>query len=196
MRVPKPVLSPRSVEEIALKLAKVILLVVLATTVVLQACGDDDGADTRIAGSVVIIGPPPPADGASVSAVGTGCTTRGATTKKEADSIEIELDEYTITPPDTVTAGVNRIVVKNFGADPHEIVITRADSIDDLPLVDGGVDIDALREKVYRVMEFPGNTICEGTFDLAAGNYVVFSNLDGPLGSDFAQGMAATFAVT
>ena len=45
-------------------------------------------------------------------------------------------------------------------------------------------------------MEFPGNTICEGTFDLPAGNYVVFSNLDGSQGGDFAQGMVATFVVS
>ena len=59
--------------------------------------------------------------------------------------------------------------MKNFGADPHEIVITQADSIDDLPRADGAVDIDALPEKAFRVMEFAGNTICEGTFDLPAG---------------------------
>jgi hypothetical protein len=28
---------------------------------------------------------------------------------------------------------------------------------------------------VFRIAEFPGNTICEGTFDLPAGDYVVFS---------------------
>ena len=57
-------------------------LLALPLRLVLQACGDDDGATTREAGSVVIIGPPPPGGGASVSAVGTGCTTKGATTKK------------------------------------------------------------------------------------------------------------------
>jgi len=182
--------------EIALKLAAAIPLLALSLALALQACGDDDGANTRTGGSVVIIGPPPPAGGASVSAVGSGCTTKGATTKKAANTLQIELDEYSITPPGSVTAGVNRIVVKNFGSDPHEIVITRAASIDDLPLADGAIDIDALSEKVYRVMEFAGNTICEGTFDLSAGNYVVFSNLDGSQGSDFEQGMVATFVVT
>ncbi len=183
--------------EIALKLATAaIALLALPLALALQACGEDDGASTRAAGSVVVIGPPPAGGGASVSAVGTGCMTKGATTKKVASNIEFALDEYSITPPANVTAGVNRIVVKNFGADPHEIVITQAASIDDLPLVDGAVDIDALPEKVFRVMEFPGNTICEGTFDLPAGNYVVFSNISGPQGSDFEQGMAATFVVS
>ena len=107
-----------------------------------------------------------------------------------------KLDEYTITPPDDITAGVNRIVVKNFGSDPHEIVITEAASVDALPVVDGAVDLDALPAKVYRVQEFAGNTICEGTFDLPAGTYVAFSNLDGPDGTDFEQGMIATFVVS
>ena len=109
--------------------------------------------------------------------------------------VQFGLDEYSITPPDEITAGVNRIVVKNFGADPHEIVITQAASSDDLPLVDGAVDLDALPEKVFRVQEFAGNTICEGTFDLPAGDYVVFSNLDGSQGGDFELGMVATFTV-
>jgi hypothetical protein len=44
-------------------------------------------------------------------------------------------------------------------------------------------------------MEFAGNTICEGTFDLPAGTYVVFSNVAGPDGTDFERGMVATFEV-
>jgi hypothetical protein len=172
------------------------VLALVAVPILVQACAQDDGANTREAGSVVIIGPPPPGGGASVSAVGTGCTTRGATTKIAANDAEIAIDEYTVTPPATVPAGVSRFVVKNFGSDPHEVVITQADSIDDLPVADGFVDIDALPNQAYRVMEFAGNTICEGTFELPAGNYVVFSNLDGPQGSDYAQGMVATFVVS
>jgi hypothetical protein len=164
--------------------------------ILVSACGDDDGAKTRAAGSVVIIGPPPPGGGASVSAIGTGCTTRGATTKQAANNIQIDLDEYTVTVPATVPAGVSRPVLKNFGADPHEVVITQADSIDDLPVVDGFVDVDALPNPAFRVMEFAGNTICEGTFELPAGNYVIFSNLEGPTGSDYAQGMVATFVAS
>ena len=94
-----------------------------------------------------------------------------------------------------MSAGVNRIVVKNFGSDPHEIVITRAGSVDDLPVTDAAVDLDALEGDVFRVMEFPGNTICEGTFELPAGDYVVFSNLPAGDGTDFSRGMVATFTV-
>lgn len=162
---------------------------------VVQSCADDDGASTRQAGSVVIIGPAPASGGGSVSAVGSGCITKGATTKQAAASIEFELDEYSVTPPAQIAAGVNRIVVKNFGIDPHEIIITAAASTDALPIVDGAVDLEALPEKLYRVQEFAGNTICEGTFDLPAGDYVAFSNLVGEQGSDFEQGMVVTFTV-
>ena len=176
--------------------ARVVLLVaVVALLTPLQACADDDGATTREAGSVVVIGPPPPGGGGSVSAVGTGCVTKGATTKKAIADVQFGLDEYSITPPDEINAGVNRIVVKNFGEDPHEIVITQATSSDDLPLIDGAVDLEALPGKVFRVQEFAGNTICEGTFDLPAGDYVAFSNLVGSQGGDFELGMVATFTV-
>ena len=176
--------------------AHVLLLVaVIAPLTLLQACGDDDGASTREAGSVVIIGPPPPGGGGSVSAIGTGCVTKGATTKVPIANVQFGLDEFSITPPDEISAGVNRVVVKNFGEEPHEIIITQAASPDDLPLIDGAVDLEALPDKVYRVQEFAGNTICEGTFDLPAGDYVVFSNLEGSEGSDFERGMIATFTV-
>ncbi len=179
-----------------MRFSRVIAVGVLTAAAALPACAADDGARTREAGSVVVIGPPPPGGGGSVSAVGTGCTTRGATTKKVAQTIQIELDEYSITAPPAVTAGVNRIVVKNFGSDPHEIVITQLDSLDDLDPAGGAVDIDALPNKVFRVQEFPGNTICEGTFELPAGRYVVFSNLPAEGGSDYSRGMASTFVVS
>lgn len=163
----------------------------------LQACAADDGATTREAGSVVIIGPPPPGGGGSVSAVGGGCTTKGATTKVPIASVTFDMDESSITPPaQDVAAGVNRIVIKNFGAEPHEFIITTAASIDDLPLLDGGVDVDNLPDKVFRVAEFPGNTICEGTFDLPAGHYVAFSNRVSDAGTDFELGVVTTFTVS
>jgi hypothetical protein len=135
----------------------------------------DDGADTREAGTVVIIGPPPPGGGGSVSAVGTGCTTRGATTKLPSDHVLIDIDAGSIELPE-IGAGVTRIVARNFDSEPHGLVLTELDSVGDLPLTeDGFVDEEALPNKVFRIAEFPGNTICEGTFELPAGRYVVFS---------------------
>ncbi len=178
-----------------MKLVKISIVVAIGAAVLISGCSDDDGATTREAGSVAIIGPPPPGGGGSVSAIGTGCTTKGATTKLVANNVQFDIDEYSIVTPPTVPVGVTRIVVRNFGSDPHEIVVTQAPSIGELPLAGDAVDLDALPNKVHRVMEFAGNTICEGTFDLPAGEYVVFSNLDGATGNDFAQGMSATFVV-
>jgi hypothetical protein len=136
---------------------------------------EDDGADTREAGTVVVIGPPPPGGGGSVSAVGSGCTTRGATTKLPVDNVLVDIDAGSIELPE-ITAGVTRIVVRNFDSQPHGLVLTALESIEDLPLTDDGfVDEEALPDKVFRIAEFPGNTICEGTFELPAGDYVVFS---------------------
>lgn len=179
-----------------MKVSRVVAVGLLTTAVLLPACASDDGAGTREAGSVVIIGPPPPGGGGSVSAVGTGCTTRGATTKKAGNTVQIELDEYSIAVPATVPTGINRVVVKNFGSDPHEIVITQLDSVDELGASGDVVDIDGLPNKVYRVQSFPGNTICEGTFELPAGEYVVFSNLPADGGSDYSRGMVSTFVVS
>jgi hypothetical protein len=182
--------------------ARVLLVGVLAPALAtgVAACSEDDGADTRTAGSVAIIGPPPPEGGGSVSAVGTGCTTKGATTKLPAGSYELGLDEWTVTVPDALPPGVARLVLKNFGTQSHEVVIAAVASPSALPVVDGGVDEDALADlKPKRVAGFASNTICEGTFELAAGQYVVFCNLLDedvtPAVSHFAEGMVMPLRV-
>lgn len=167
----------------------------------LPACSDDDGADARASGGQVsIVGPAPPGGGGSVSAVGSGCTTKGATTKRVAHNIEVALDEWSLQPPASTPAGVNRIVAKNFGSQPHQLVLARAASPEALPVADGRVDEEALDEATtFRIEAFPRNTICEGTFELAAGSYVLFCNLPAP-GADgpnhFGNGMVATLTVS
>ena len=52
-----------------------------------------------------------------------------------------------------------------------------------------------LPNKVYRVAEFPGNTLCEGTFDLPAGDYVAFSPSPEDLEADGAADRAPDVAV-
>jgi hypothetical protein len=163
----------------------------------------DDGSDTREAGSVVIIGPPPPGGGGSVSAVGTGCTTRGATTKLPTANVLVDIDAGSIELPE-FGEGVTRIVVRNFDTVPHGLVLTDLDSIDDLPLDEEGfVDEEALPNKVFRIAEFPGNTLCEGTFELPAGDYVAFSPSpedregEGAAGrsSDVSEGVVAELSI-
>lgn len=144
---------------------------------VAAGCGDD-GADVREqadrAGSVGVIGPAPEGGGASVSAVASGCTTRGATTLLATSDLEIGLDEWSITVQDG-TAGVVRIVAKNFGDLKHEVVIMKGSSTTGLPMMDGVVDIDAATPAA-RFLPFAGNTICQAPFELGPGSYVVFDN--------------------
>jgi hypothetical protein len=176
--------------------------VVGAVATVPPITDEDDGADTREAGTVVIIGPPPPGGGGSVSAVGSGCTTHGATTKLPGDHVLVDIDTGSIDLPE-ITAGVTRIVVRNFDSEPHGLVLTELDSIDDLPLTeDGFVDEEVLPNEVFRIAEFPGNTICEGTFELPPGDYVMFSpspEADGERAdgraSDVSAGMVAELTI-
>jgi len=113
----------------------------------------------------------------------------------------VQLDDFTVTAPATIGAGVTRIVAKNVGEVPHEVVITRAASAEQLPRAgDGAVDLEALpRDGTFRIQAFANNTICEGTFDLPAGTYVVFDTLPAAGGAaaanHFALGMHAVVTV-
>jgi hypothetical protein len=173
--------------------------VLLVSAAVPLACSSDDGASTRATGAVQIIGPQPEGGGGSVSAVGAGCTTRGATTKLAARTLEVQLDEFTVTAPATAPAGVTRVVAKNFGALPHGLVLAKAASLDALPRKAGVVDVDALAAgAVFRIEPFAKNTICEGTFELPPGTYVVFCN-DPATGAEkphLDQGMVTSITLT
>jgi hypothetical protein len=179
---PRPVLR---------RLRRPLAAVLLALTVLGAACSDDDGAAVREGGgSVNIVGPPPPAGGGSVSAVGTGCTTQGATTKLPQASVEIGLDEFAVTVPPAIAPGVTRLVVKNFGSQPHGLLITAASSVGEVTAADGTLDEAALASRLTKRLEpFPNNTICEGTFELPPGNYVVVDP------GYVRQGMVATLTV-
>jgi len=173
--------------------------VVAVCLLVGAACSDDDdGAQVRSSGSVEIVGPPPPEGGGSVSATGTGCTTKGATTKLAASTLSVSVDEYTLTAPATAKAGVIEFVVKNLGSEPHELVIVKAASRDALPVKDGRVDEVALEASGFnKIASFPKNTICCGFFELTPGTYILFDNLTGAgqTQSNFQRGMVATITL-
>ena len=172
--------------------------VVAVCLLVGAACSDDDGAEVRSSGTVEIVGPPPPEGGGSVSATGSGCTTKGATTKLAASTLEVSVDEYTLKAPATAKAGVIEVVVKNLGSEPHELVIVKAASRDALPIKDGRVDEVALEASGFnKIAAFPKNTICRGFFELTPGTYVMFDNLTGAgqTQSNFQRGMVATITL-
>jgi len=165
--------------------------VFLLGSLVGMACSDDDGAAVRSAGGAVrTIGPPPPEGGGSVSAVGSGCTTRGATTKLPAASVDVGLDDHTVTAPATLDAGVTRLVVKNFAPTPHQLLVVAASTPAEVTGANGQIDEAALGGRLTKRLEtFPGNTICEATFELPAGTYLLLDP------EHLERGMLATVTV-
>jgi hypothetical protein len=109
----------------------------------------------------------------------------GSSSKENSSSGSSEntfgLSEFTIIPPsNTLRAGSVDITADNLGAEPHELVIVRADSVDSLPKkADGSVDEDKIPEadKVGEIDNVASKTQITKTFDLTAGKYVALCNL-------------------
>jgi hypothetical protein len=173
----------------------------LALGLLLGACGDDDGADVRASGASDAGGSG--SGSGSASAAGSGaCVTEGTTDKAASQRVAVELKEWSVTPtPDSANAGPINFATSNAGAENHELVIVKADSADDLPVVEGAVDEDALPEGAFigEIEAFGAGGTCVGTFDLPAGNYVLFCNIveteDGEQESHFLEGMHTEFTV-
>ena len=158
-----------------------LLLALVLAVVAVPACGGDDGSEESAA------------EGAACEPVGDGGGTE----------VVVTLDEFSVAAePASVAAGAVTFDVRNDGEEPHELVVVRAASTSELTVVEGRVDEDALPAGAFigEVEAFAAGETCEGTFDLAAGTYVLFCNIaeteDGHLESHFEEGMATTFEVT
>ena len=130
-----------------------------------------------------------------------GCGGGGGSSAK---SVQVRLVEFQLTPNAADTkSGKTEFDVRNMGTTQHEMVMVRADSIDQLPKKpDGSIDEDQIPEasKVGETGEFTANSTKHLTFNLKAGNYVLFCNIvqntaAGPV-SHFARGMHAQISVT
>jgi hypothetical protein len=91
----------------------------------------------------------------------------------------------------------------NQGKEPHEFVVVDAANRSDLPLDQDGALEEAKLPKgslLGEVEPFPAGKTCDGTFDLAAGHYVLLCNIveteDGKAESHLHEGMAVDFTVT
>lgn len=147
---------------------------------------------------------------ATATATGTGTPTAGECvieggTDETGTAVETALDDFTIAPsPDEVEAGVVTFSAENVGVEPHEVVIVRAATIEELPTDDqGAVDESLLEEGAFigEIEAFASSETCEGSFEMAAGDYVLLCNIveteeDGTIESHFVEGMATTFTVT
>jgi hypothetical protein len=178
--------------------AMVAALPALAIVIGAGCTSDDDGAQVRDSGGVVSIVGPAPESGGSVSATGTGCSTRGSTTRLPSSSITVRLDDGSLEAPATATEGVIRFVAKNFGSMPHELWVVKAAAVDEIPTTAGRVDEETMGDlSFWRIRSFPGNTICQGLFTLEPGTYLLFDDLlaEGAATTNLAAGMIATLTV-
>ena len=184
---------------------------VFATVLVLAACGGDDGAGVRDLGGSASSGSGSGSGSGSVAS-GSGSVASGSEVAEcievgdasEAGStVAVTLEEFAVSPdPDSAPAGAVAFEANNTGEDVHELVVVQAPSIEDLPLAeDDTVDEEALEPGAFigEIEGFPSGESCTGTFDLTAGDYVLFCNIledhEGTLENHFQLGMATEFTV-
>ena len=125
------------------------------------------------------------------------------------NTAQIDLTEFSITVhPGLVQAGKVTLEVKNAGSIIHELVIVRGASAAALPKVKtagersvGAIDEEKIAESdtMGETGDVPVGKTVTKTFDLTAGTYVVFCNIDNKSGgkvlNHFVRGMAATLVV-
>ena len=190
-----------------------LLGVLVAVALSAAACGDDDGAAVRETGS----GSASASGSGSASASGSGsasgsdsasdtgeCHVENGVTGETTSEVHAELTEYTIVLAETsAKAGKVKFEGENAGKEDHEIAIVRTDDVTKLPLTaDGAVDAAAIGDALIGEIEpFASGTECDGTFELAAGNYAVICNIveeeaNGEKEAHFKEGMYTTLTVT
>ena len=183
----------------------------------LVACSDDDGESVRDceAASGSETDTTASGSGSSAECEGSGSASGSASGSGEAvcdpfgnaadadTVVNVALTEWSVTPDQTkVPAGKIHFAIENGGAEVHELVVVRADSVEALPLDDDGVldeDAFAAGDFIGEVEGFPAGQTCDGTFDLAAGDYVLLCAIvedhDGETENHLAEGMATSFTV-
>lgn len=123
----------------------------------------------------------------------------------DTTGVDVGLKEFAVTPdPVEVDAGETEFTADNIGTEVHEMVIVRAKSAADLPTdADGAVDEEQIAkdDQVGEVEDVPKGKTKSISFDLKAGDYVIFCNIvddepDGTKLSHFKQGMHSSFSVS
>ena len=110
-------------------------------------------------------------------------------------TVQVALTEWTVTPnPVSVSAGAVTFDAQNVGALAHELVIIKTDRAPDALIVEGTkVDEAASGQTIGEIEEdelAPGQS-ASAVFNLTAGQYVLFCNIDG----HYQSGMRAALAV-
>jgi hypothetical protein len=164
------------------------VLAIAGLVLIVGACGDSDDENAS-------------ADTATAAA--HECKADGTVDAPSDSEAVFTMTEWSIRPPtESLKAGNVRVVADNVGGAAHELVIIRADSLDDLTVVDGKVDEDALPTGAFigEIEEFPAGSKCDATFALSAGTYILLCNIagkntDGTALSHFENGMSAIVTV-
>ena len=195
------------------------LALLLLLPLTLLACGDDDGSgvtsegagsgsgSASASGSGSASGSHASASGAEASgshAEAGECVLVGNTEDEAASEVHVALDEWSIAPDaDSVAAGVVEFEAVNEGEHPHELVIVKGATPEELTIGPEGLDEEALPEGAEVLGEiegFPGGQTCAGHFELAAGDYSLVCNIveehDGATEAHATMGMVAPFTVT
>ncbi len=129
----------------------------------------------------------------------SACGSSKKTVKKAVTpDVTVGLREWAVTP-DPITFKAGKVVIKaaNSGGETHEMIVTKTASADALPKNPiGAVDEAqiAAADKAGEIPEMSPNHSSTKTFNLSAGTYVVYCNIqqnqpDGSVLSHFKLGM-------
>jgi hypothetical protein len=121
----------------------------------------------------------------------------------DAPTVDVTLGEFVVEPdPTSGEAGEIEFVGDNQGGETHELVLVQAADAAALPVdADGAVVEDDLPEGAFigEIEDIESESSKSATFDLEAGDYVLFCNVTeedaGETESHFAEGMHASFTV-
>jgi uncharacterized cupredoxin-like copper-binding protein len=134
------------------------------------------------------------------SAAGSTCTPAGDPSTA-ASHLAVALQDFTITPATpTAAAGTVSFDATNAGTHPHEIVVVKGVTADELPRADdGSIDEDKLPagSEVGELEAFAPGNACSAVFDLTPGSYTLFCNVVGQSEGPHAKlGMITTLTVS
>jgi hypothetical protein len=172
---------------------------VLAMALVVAGCGDDDGGSAS-----ENLGSDQTTSSTGAAGAFTGCKTEGAATATPSEEVVLTLGEWTIKPSAQPKAGNISFKAENAGAEEHEVVFVKGDDAAALPKdADGALDEEKLPEGalIGEIEAFPPGQVCSGTFNLAAGKYVMVCNVvhtepNGEKEAHFSEGMHEILTVS
>jgi hypothetical protein len=170
--------------------------VAVVCVVAIASCGDDSGTPTTEANTVeestTVVGATPDSASAQDSTVADSAAPSAAA------GVAVTMKEFTVDAPTALTAGSNTFTLTNTGEFDHELAVAKGDSYDTLPqLESGAVDEDNLgADFIGRGKKVSAGGTDTVTFDLPAGNYVLFCNLGNAVSNHAAKGQVLSVKVS